>query len=194
MSTSIVRSMSDEELLNRYYDSRDSQWLGHLLQRYTLMLLGVSLKYLKQEEAARDSVQQVFLKVIPELDKYRVTYFKSWIYQIAKNHCLMQLREQKKWGIALPAEEVALAADTSTEQEHLILREQQFEQLSTALQSLGDEQRRCVTLFYLEKKSYRQIASITGYSIPMVKSYIQNGKRNLRIALKQTQKEDQHDR
>lgn len=189
-----VRSMTDEALLNHYYDSRDSQWLGHLLQRYTLMLLGVSMKYLKDEEAARDSVQQVFLKVIPELDKYRVTYFKSWIYQIAKNHCLMQLREQKKWGISLPAEELPIAGDAASDRNEWNIREQQFENLSVALQSLAEEQRRCVTLFYLEKKSYREIASITGYGIPMVKSYIQNGKRNLRIALRQTQKEDRDDR
>ena len=189
-----VQSMTDEALLNHYYDSRDSQWLGHLLQRYTLMLLGVSMKYLKDEEAARDSVQQVFLKVIPELDKYRVTYFKSWIYQIAKNHCLMQLREQKKWGITLPAEELPIAGDAASDRNEWNIREQQFENLSVALQSLVEEQRRCVTLFYLEKKSYREIASITGYVIPMVKSYIQNGKRNLRIALKQTQKEDRDGR
>lgn len=189
-----LRSLSDEELLNLYYDSRDSQWLGHLLQRYTLMLLGVCLKYLKQEEAARDSVQQVFLKVIPELDKYRVTYFKSWIYQIAKNHCLMQLREQKKWGVTIPADEVPIAGDVSVDADFWQTREAQFQQLSTALQLLGAEQRRCVTLFYLEKQSYRQISATTGYAVPLVKSYIQNGKRNLRIALKQTQKEDRHER
>ena len=193
MLTPTVRSMTDEELLNQYYDSRDSQWLGHLLQRYTLMLLGVSMKYLKNEEAARDSVQQVFLKVITELDKYRVTYFKSWIYQIAKNHCLMQLREQKKWGVALSAEEVPLAGDAASDRDRWLTREHQFEDLSMALESLADEQRRCVTLFYLDKKSYRQIAEITGYAVPLVKSYIQNGKRNLRIALKQSQKENRHD-
>lgn len=194
MLTSSIRSMTDEELLNRYYDSGDSQWLGHLLQRYTLMLLGVSMKYLKDEEAARDSVQQVFLKVIPELAKYRVTYFKSWIYQIAKNHCLMQLREQKKWGVVLAAEEVPIAGDAALDVDQIASREQRFEALETALDALGADQHRCVTLFYLEKKSYRQIAAITGYAVTNVKSHIQNGKRNLRIALKHSKKEDRHDR
>jgi len=81
-------------LLERFYADRDNQWLGMLLERYTLLLLGVCMKYLKNEELAKDSVQQIFLKAITELQKYRVEYFKSWIYMVAKNHCLMQLRDK----------------------------------------------------------------------------------------------------
>lgn len=187
-----IRLLTDEDLLNRYYEQGDSQWLGHLLQRYTIMLLGVSMKYLKNEEAARDSVQQVFLKVIPELSKYRVTYFKSWIYQIAKNHCLMQLRDQKKWGIPLPAKEMTVEGDVSIDLQHWTDQEKTYDSLEVAIRSLSEEQRVCVTLFYLKKMSYRQVAAETGYSIPMVKSHIQNGKRNLRIALVHKKKEAHH--
>ena len=88
------KHISDQELLERFYADHDNQWLGILLERYTLLLLGVCMKYLKNEELARDSVQQIFLKAITELQKYRVEYFKSWIYMVAKNHCLMQLRDK----------------------------------------------------------------------------------------------------
>src|SRR6185503_14730868 len=81
--------------LEKFYATRDNAWLGTLLQRYTLLLLGVCMKYLKNEEEARDSVQQVFLKAITELHKYRVEYFKSWLYMVAKNHCLMKLRDRQ---------------------------------------------------------------------------------------------------
>lgn len=177
------RKMTDEELLNRYQENNDAESLGHLLQRYTLMLMAVSMKYLRDEEAARDTVQQVYLKVIPELGKYKVTYFKSWIYQIAKNHCLMQLREQKKWGAPLAADELPLEGDAAVNLEAWTEKEQRLEELSTALEALSAAQRQCVTLFYLKKMSYRQIAESTGQSIATVKSQIQNGKRNLRIAL-----------
>jgi len=190
----IYRKMTDEELLNRFHDQGDTEGLGHLLQRYTLMLLGVSMKYLKDEEAARDTVQQVFLKAITELAKYKVTYFKSWIYQIAKNQCLMQLREQKKWGPQLAAEEVPLEGNVSTDLEFWNEKEQTYDRLSTALSALGEEQRRCVTLFYLEKMSYRQIAEQTGQAVATVKSHIQNGKRNLRIALVHKKTEEDHGR
>src|SRR5688572_10169495 len=86
--------MSDQELLAKFYADHNNEWLGILLQRYTLLLLGVCMKYLKNEEQAKDSVQQVFLKVIQELHKYKVEYFKSWLYMVAKNHCLMILRDK----------------------------------------------------------------------------------------------------
>lgn len=86
--------ISDTEILQRYYNENDNEWLGILLQRYTMLLLGVCMKYLKNEEDAKDSVQQVFLKVINDLPKYKVEYFKSWLYMVAKNHCLMRLRDK----------------------------------------------------------------------------------------------------
>jgi RNA polymerase sigma-70 factor (ECF subfamily) len=87
--------LSDQELLAKFQADHNNEWLGILLQRYTLLLLGVCMKYLKNEEEAKDSVQQVFLKAIQELHKYRVEFFKSWLYMVAKNHCLMKLRERQ---------------------------------------------------------------------------------------------------
>jgi len=86
--------ITDQELLGHFYADHNNEWLGILLQRYTLLLLGVCMKYLKDEEDAKDSVQQIFLKVIQELQKYKVEYFKSWLYMVAKNHCLMKLRDR----------------------------------------------------------------------------------------------------
>ncbi len=186
--------MTDEELLSRYQTERDTESLGHLLQRYTLMLLAVSMKYLRDEESARDAVQQVFLKVIPELEKYKVTYFKSWIYQIAKNHCLMQLREQKKWGAPQQVDQLPLEGNASIDQERWNEKEQTWENLSNALEALPEGQRECVTLFYLQKMSYRQIAANTGQAVATVKSHIQNGKRNLRIALMPKKTQEGHGR
>ena len=85
--------ITDNELLIYYYTEKDNKWVGILLQRYTLLLLGTCMKYLKNEEEAKDAVQQIFLKAITELSKYKVEYFKSWIYMVAKNHCLMKLRQ-----------------------------------------------------------------------------------------------------
>ncbi|HRF25092.1 MAG TPA: sigma-70 family RNA polymerase sigma factor, partial [Chitinophagaceae bacterium] len=88
MKSDTYDHIPDQELLARFYSDHNNEWLGILLQRYTLLLLGVCMKYLKNEEEAKDSVQQIFLKVIQELHKYKVEYFKSWLYMVAKNHCL----------------------------------------------------------------------------------------------------------
>ncbi len=182
--------MTDQELLARFYADRNNEWLGLLLQRYTLLLLGVCMKYLKNEDDAKDSVQQVFLKVIQELQKYKVEYFRSWIYMIAKNHCLMKLRDSQGKIPKEINEQVLAAPDEVSDRQELTENEMTMDVMEEALTQLNPEQRQCVTLFYLEKKSYQEISEITDYSMLQVKSYIQNGKRNLRILIERKLKEN----
>ncbi len=171
--------MTDKEILQRFYADHNNEWLGSLLERYTMLLYGVSMKYLKDPEEARDSVQQIFLKVITELHKYEVTYFGSWLYMIAKNHCLMMLRNHKR-GVSF--DEINEPA-TETEDPDPLRDEALLRDLEEALQHLNPDQKRCIHLFYLQKKSYQEISNETCFSLLQVKSYIQNGKRNLRLLL-----------
>ena len=182
MQSKRINDISDHQLLESFYKDHDNSWLGILLPRYTLLLLGVCMKYLKNEEDAKDSVQQIFLKAIGELNKYKVDYFKSWIYMIAKNYCLMKLRDKGKYNLELTENVTAHVyeaedADTQLEKE-LTLNDMQM-----ALLKLSTEQQLCLTLFYLEKNSYTRISEKTGFNLMQVKSHIQNGKRNLRLLL-----------
>jgi RNA polymerase sigma-70 factor (ECF subfamily) len=173
--------ITDQTLLENFYHDGNQEWIGALLQRYTLLLLGVCMKYLKDETEARDCVQQIFLKVLTELPKYKVDYFKSWLYMVAKNHCLMRLRDKSKGAKELL--EKNQPAHHETDKQDLLQSEVTYDLLEEAIEELNADQRRCVTLFYLQKQSYQQIADKTGYSLLQVKSYIQNGKRNLKILL-----------
>jgi RNA polymerase sigma-70 factor (ECF subfamily) len=177
-----LNHIDDKELLDRFYGDYNNDWLGELLPRYTLLLFGVCMKYLKNEEDAKDCVQQIFLKAINELHKYKVEYFKSWIYMIAKNHCLMKLRDKGKYPVEITAK-MAATPDVSEDKNLLIEKDNTLIELQAALQQLSKEQQVCVTLFYLEKKSYTEISGETGYSMMQVKSHIQNGKRNLKLLL-----------
>jgi RNA polymerase sigma factor (sigma-70 family) len=171
--------LTDQEILKQFYADHNNEWLGVLLERYTMLLYGVSMKYLKNPEEARDAVQQIFLKVITELHKYQVSYFSSWLYMIAKNHCLMQLRNRRHSIVVdLVNEPVSEINDPDPLKDETLLRD-----LEEALKHLNPEQKTCISMFYLEKKSYQAIASETGFNLLQVKSYIQNGKRNLRILL-----------
>jgi len=172
--------ISDTELLDRYYSDNNNQWLGVVLQRYTVLLLGVCMKYLKNEEEARDAVQQIFLKSITELGKYRVAYLKSWLYMVAKNHCLMKLRDKN---IFIPVEEKTQLTSFENDREDLLEKEATLTLLENALEDLNPEQKTCLTLFYLQKRSYQEIVNDTGFSLLKVKSDIQNGKRNLKILI-----------
>ncbi|MBC6493104.1 RNA polymerase sigma factor [Flavihumibacter stibioxidans] len=184
--------ISEQELLNRFYLDRNKEWLGILLQRYTLLLLGVCMKYLKNEEAARDAVQQIFLKAITELEKYPVEYFKSWLYMIAKNHCLMQFRDRNRQPMEL-TERLILREDSDRLQD-IREKDRLLDWMHEGLQSLNKEQQQCVTLFYLEKKSYHQVAELTGFNLQQVKSFIQNGKRNLKLIIQRRLQQNEIDK
>lgn len=174
--------ITDEQLLSYYYADGNQEWIGILLERFTLLLLGVCMKYLKNEEDAKDSVQQIFLKVLTEASKHQITYFKSWLYMVAKNHCLMKLRgghnknlqELKEGLVHAPAED---------RKYEILENERTYTLLEEAIKELNEEQKQCVTLFYIHKYSYNQIVEKTNFNLSQVKSYIQNGKRNLKIIL-----------
>ena len=183
MSANRYSDIGDNELLQRYLQTHNNEWLGTLLRRYTMLLLGVCMKYLKDENEAQDAVQQVFLKVIQEVHKYKIDYFKSWLYMVTKNHCLTALRAKR-----------GRIHETLTENHHSTLpyetddgtelsAQVNPEMLNQALDQLSEEQKQCVILFYLQKKSYAEIGEDTGFSLMQVKSYIQNGKRNLKLII-----------
>lgn len=174
-------NIEDKELLEKYYRDGNNQWLGILLQRYTLLLLGVCMKYLKNEEEAKDSVQQIFMKAITEVNKYKIEYFKSWLYMVAKNYCLMKIRDSHgKIPVELNDNIASHHPDTDNLHE-LFDKDITLTYIEEGLLHLNEEQKQCVTLFYLQKQSYNQITAVTGFTTLQVKSFIQNGKRNLKI-------------
>ncbi|MCX2740965.1 RNA polymerase sigma factor [Pontibacter anaerobius] len=173
----------DAELLRLYRQSGELEHLGELFQRHSEMVYLVCLKYLKDEEESKDATMQLFEHLTTALLKHEVDNFKSWLYATAKNHCLMKLRPQKG-ATGVFKEESPPALMENHEPLHLTEAEQAEETeqlLQQALQQLPTEQYTCVELFYLQQKSYAEIVTLTGYELNKVKSYIQNGKRNLKI-------------
>lgn len=173
---------TDAELLTRYKQSGDMTYWSELFQRYTSLLYGVCLKYLKDRDDAKDAVMQLFEKLTTTLHKHEVDNFKSWVYITARNHCLMQLRSAKgKKTVAFSGQivenEVLLHPQDEPEME------QNLTKLEDCIAELADDQQICVRLFFLEEKCYKQVAECTGFAMNQVKSYIQNGKRNLKICM-----------
>lgn len=175
--------INDEDLLARFYADGNKEWLGILLERYTLLLFGVCMKYLKEEDTAKDTVQQVFLKALSEIPKYKIENIGGWLYRVAKNMCLSLLRDKKVWSEPERLEQLEQPEEVPVSL--LIEREKDIDRLKEELGKLREEQRICLTLFYLDKKSYHEVAALTGFDIKQVKSHIQNGKRNLRMKLEE---------
>ncbi len=178
---------SDNELITEYKSSKNNLFVGILYKRYAHLVLGLSLKYLKDEDEAKDAVMQIFEKLMIDLLKFDIEYFKSWLYIFSKNHCLMVLRsKQSKLKKDL---DLQLHADSFMETNHDLHhnsvheKELQYVFLEKAISELNVEQKKCIELFYLKQKSYVEISDITGFTLNEVKSFIQNGKRNLKIKL-----------
>lgn len=174
--------LNEAELLSNYRRTGDLELLGMLYSGYMPLVFGLCLKYLKDEELSKDAVMQIFEQLTEKLKKHEVTNFKSWLYTLARNHCLMALRNNSRH-ILVPLEESGVE---KPEIVHLNIDESNEERLTVmerCMEKLPEEQRVSIDLFYLQQKCYQEVAGITGYDMKKVKSYIQNGKRNLKICM-----------
>jgi RNA polymerase sigma factor (sigma-70 family) len=182
--------LPDRELVSLFRTSGNMDVLAVLFQRYMDLLYGVCLKYLKQPEAAKDAVMQIFEELVAKLPKHEVDNFKSWLYTLAKNYCLMQLRTPKN----LKTTEFNPDSMQLEEEMHLNgiqVREENLQKLERCLQTLSTEQKIAVELFYLQNKCYKEIAEATGIEWNKVRSFIQNGRRNLKICMEKEPETEQ---
>jgi len=175
-------SLSDKELVALYKESGDMAILGELYQRYMELVYGVCLKYYKDPETAKDSVMQIFEELVPKLRKHEVENFKPWLHQVAKNHCLMQLRTPKNMKTVEFKYELVQSED-NVHLNGVLEKEENFKKLEFCLGTLTNEQRETVKLFYLDGKCYNEIVEITGLEWNQVRSFIQNGRRNLKLCM-----------
>lgn len=179
-----ISKLTDEELLIHYTKSGNAEYFGELYNRYMPLLYGLCLKYLQDEDRAQEAVMQLFEDLLLKVGNYEIQAFKPWLYRVAKNHCLQQLRKENK---EIPLD-YSINLMESDEFLHLLSEEdspeEQIKALHHCLEKLPEEQRDAISRFFLEEMSYADIATQTGFSLNNVKSYIQNGKRNLKICIK----------
>lgn len=140
------------------------------------------MKYLKDSELAKDAMMQIFEKLFVDLKRHDIEFFKAWLYRVSQNYCLMQLRSNKHLTKSVD-EYPELGMEYKDELHPIEEKENLLSQMEYALSELNEEQKKCVTLFYLEQKSYQEIMDLTGYSFMQVKSHIQNAKRNLKLKM-----------
>ncbi len=170
----------DEALLQQYRQTGDLAVLGRLYEPYMPMVFGVCLKYLQDEEQSKDAVIQIFEELVIKVTRHEVKQFKSWLYVLSRNVCLMQLRANKRTETINIDEFMELPFVLHHEE---VSNEHSLTALEKCMQTLSAEQQRSVELFYIREKCYKEVAELTGFSLNEVKSYIQNGKRNLKICL-----------
>lgn len=179
---------TDQLLITEYRKAGSLQVLGELYGRYMHLVYGVCLNYLKDEEQSKDAVMQIFEQLITKLRVHEVSNFKSWLYTLARNYCLMELRSSARHEF-VPVEENFMEKDAFMHLNIDDTREQKLTVMEKCMEKLPAEQKDTISLFYLEQKCYKEVADITGYDLNKVKSYIQNGKRNLKICMEKNSEE-----
>ena len=175
-------TVTDEELLSVYRTTGGVEHFGELYNRYIPLVYGLCLKYLKHTDKAQDAVMQLYEVLASKVNQYEIKIFRTWLYSVAKNHCLQVLRKDKH--------EIRIDFDVQIMESDMIIHlfderhdEERFEALRKCIELLPEQQRISISYFFMEEMSYVDIADITGYHLKSVKSYIQNGKRNLKICI-----------
>lgn len=177
-----LKNLRDEELIHLYKTKKSAEVFGILYERYSHLVYGVCLKYLKNADNAKDAMMQIFEKLFHDLYRHDIQLFKAWLYRVAQNHCFMQLRSNNHL-----VKSIDFFYDLGVEMEEgvhpMVEKERMLDKMELAIEELNDEQKKCILLFYIEKKTYHEIMQMTGFSFMQVKSNIQNGKRNLKIKM-----------
>lgn len=177
----------DLKLVRLYQNTGKSIYLGELFTRYSSFSIAVCMKYLKDEEKSKDAVMDVFEKLAEDLKKQKIEFFKSWLYSVIRNHCLMILRSDKSKQKHL--QNLQIEQEKFMENNDVLHQNSEAKYINKmnvveqAIEKLKDDQKQCIILFYYDEKSYHEIVDITGYDLKKVKSHLQNGKRNLQNAL-----------
>jgi len=174
--------LDERDLLLEYRGTGNLEILGILYERYMPVVFGLCLKYFKDEEQSKDAVMQIFEELVKKLKIHEVSNFKSWLYTLARNHCLMIIRSSSKHEF-VSIEENFMENDAFVHLDIDETRESKLHAMEKCIEQLPSEQKDTINLFYLEQKCYKEVSDITGFDLNKVKSYIQNGKRNLKICI-----------
>ncbi len=180
-----IDSLSDDELIALYKGSAEPYYAGVLFQRFTQQLAVVTYRYLKKQADAEDALMEVFEIILKDLKTHTITNFRAWAYSVTKHHCLKKIRSANDKKFKPEAVLKYIPDETNYDFDPYLL-DNQLDDLKKAISNLNTEQQVCIDLFYLQEKSYKEVSDITGYPLNEVKSYLQNGKRNLKGLLSHT--------
>ncbi|MEO7769096.1 MAG: sigma-70 family RNA polymerase sigma factor [Ferruginibacter sp.] len=174
---------TDKELVTAFKEDGNINHLSILYQRYMDLVFGVCLKYFKDAEQSKDAVMDIFEELVKKLKNHDVDHFKGWLHVLARNYCLMQMRSPRNLKTSEFNADFMQSGQTTHLTNDVLEKEETFRQLEECMETLPDDQKNSIRLFFEEKKCYNEIAAITGYEWNKVRSYIQNGKRNLKLCL-----------
>jgi RNA polymerase sigma-70 factor (ECF subfamily) len=177
-----LSELSDEDLLKKFLQTDDIVFFGELYRRNIPLVYGLCLKYLEDKDAAYDAVMDIFEDIVKKVSQYDIKNFNTWLYSVAKYHCFHVIKKDKR-AFFVKIEDTVVESDDFFTLSDVMQTEEETEALTYCIGTLSNEQQVSINYFYLEEKSYADIVKLTGFPLSKVKSYIQNGKRNLKTCI-----------
>lgn len=180
--------VSDEDLLLQYKQSGDKDLFADLFKKHVTTVYGTCLFYLQDKDEAQDATMVLFEKLMLDISTREINNFKAWLSFVVRNHCISLIRKSKtafknkKSYYDFEMEETSYEAEEKIQS---VSDDALLQEMKNCLPRLKDKQRICVERFYLQNKSYQDIADETGYNLNEIKSHIQNGKRNLKLMIEE---------
>ena len=146
-------------------------------------MFGVCYYVLKDEKSSMDIVMDTFEVALNNADFHQLDDHRAWLMKVARNLSLKLFHKQKKVQYNLDQKNIQEKFMENGDIEEHISKEALEEKLIKEIGLLKPAQSRCIELFYLDEKTYKEISDQTGMEIKAVKSHIQNGRRNLGLRL-----------
>lgn len=177
-----IKDLSDQELISRL-KAGDRHAEGEIFIRYSPLVMGLCLKYMKSTPKAEDMMMNLFEKLPQKVSSSKIENFKNWLFSVSRNECLMDLRKRKIETSDIETSLLYAEDETIKTLEAKINDDMKLKKMESAIEELKGEQKICIKMFYMNNASYDSIVQQTGFDLKKVKSSIQNGKRNLKIIL-----------
>ena len=178
---------SDEKLILRFQEG-DINAYNELVKRYKDRLLNFVLRYFNNVEQAEDVVQDTLIKLYTHASYYKnVAKFSTWIFTIAKNNALTELRKNKRKKTDSLWTEDGQIIDISSKEESLdskVQNEIAIDQLNKFLDEIPENFRMAVVLRDFQELSYEEISKILEIPIGTIKSRINRGRIQLAEKMK----------
>jgi len=184
-------NQKDEEILAASLEK--PAFFGILVDRYQGPFLRKALGILRQQEEAEDIVQETFVKIYfngKKFKKMEGVEFKSWAYKILVNTAISRYRKiSKKWQMeSADPLDLELASERDFSTEDTVLAKETKSVAADLISRLPKPLARLISLYYIEDKSYKEIAEQESVTIPALKMKLFRAKK----LLKNIAKNDKH--
>lgn len=189
LNQSAHTALTDTEIIRLYLLNQDQQYFGMLYRKYAPKVFGKCLSLLRDEEAARDAMQDIFMKIMLNLSGFgERAQFSTWVYSITYNFCIDVIRKRK--GKNLFTEDIEKAPDIAEEVSDEWLLDLEVRYLKRIMEALPIGDKAVLMMKYHDGMSIREISEAINKSESATKMQISRAKEKAQAIYRELASKD----